>query len=242
MINWQIEKFASVESTMDIAHDRAGNGCAEGRVIVADEQTRGHGRRGNAWVSPVGNLYCSIILRPELAIRNSGQISFLTAVVLADTVMPMLSDDHIYQNKWPNDSLIDGRKFAGILLENGTSGHQLDYLIIGIGVNIVTAPQDKIDLASVVKNPIGKDEFLNALTLNFTMRLDQWRKHGFAPIRQAWLTHAKGLGGDIQVRLPQGDLGGKFNGLDENGALLLGLDQGLEKVIHSGEVFFGPMN
>jgi len=229
---WAIEKHDCLPSTMDEVHKRAALGAPEGLVVVAGEQTKGRGRRGNEWVAPPGNLYFSLLLRPVTDLRFIGQYAFLAAVALARTTSSSLRSEFSYTHKWPNDGLLNGRKFAGILLEGG-EGH----LALGVGVNIVSAPADKMAFNDAAARPYGAAEFLDVYLSHLSAILDQYAPEGFAPLRAEWLENAVGLNERITVRLPTARLEGIFNGLDEDGALLLGVADGTEKVIHSGEVY-----
>ena len=236
---WNIEVFDILPSTMDTAHERAKSHTSENPVIVAREQSGARGRRGNVWIAPPGNLYCSIIIKPQTDIKDVGQYSFIAAVALADIVKPLLDKEFTYQHKWPNDGLINDRKFAGFLIEGGINEVKERYLVLGIGVNIVSAPPEKACLAEAGAVGFSSDELLKLYLQKLDEYLEFYRNKGFKPIRDAWIKDAKGLNQDITVRLPHETLQGVFNGLDETGALLLKLDKGGEKVIHSGEVFFG---
>lgn len=238
-INWQVETFDTLPSTMDTAHEMARSNVQEGFVIVAKEQSDGRGRRANKWIGPLGNLYCSIILKPQGLSRDIGQHSFVAAVALADTVKKCLKPDLRYQHKWPNDGLLNDKKFSGILLEASLAPEgRVDYLIIGIGINIVSSPEDRAFLNDAAQTPFDSKALLEIYLQNLDLNLQSYREHGFAPVRAKWLKDAKGLHEDITVRLPQDTLKGFFNGLDDDGALILGLAEG-QKTIHAGDVFFG---
>ena len=139
--------------------------------------------------------------------------------------------------KWPNDVLGDGRKVAGILLEAvGPS------LAIGIGVNLAAYPGDTefpaISLAALGGKPILPPQALGVLAQNFAGWYEVWRADGFAPIRDAWLARAAGLGQRIRARLPDREQMGIFEGIDADGALLL-TEAGRTTAIAAGDVFFG---
>jgi BirA family biotin operon repressor/biotin-[acetyl-CoA-carboxylase] ligase len=126
------------------------------------------------------------------------------------------------------------------LLETGSiQNGYIDYLNIGIGVNIQNAPEDKICLHHVSKIKLNVPEFLDLLLKKFSDVIEIYRANGFAPIRDEWLSNAYGLNTQIQVRLPNEILLGEFCGLTEFGALELKLLSGETKIIHSGDVFFG---
>ena len=238
-ISWAVQHFDILPSTMDVAHETAKQGADEGVVIVTKEQNAGRGRHGNNWIGPPGNLYCSIILRPKIDIQNIGQYSFMVAVALGQSVAPLLKSGTVYQNKWPNDCLIDDQKFAGILIETGFNRNaELDYIAIGLGVNIANAPEGRNFLNNASDYNFNAEQFLPKFLESLESIINLSQEEGFHRIRELWLKNAKGLGDGLTVRLPNETLQGIFDGLDEDGALLLGLANGSQKMIHSGEVFY----
>lgn len=236
----QIAYFSALPSTMDEARRRAHESCMEGVAVQADEQTAGRGRLGNSWVSPKGNLYITVVLRPPRPIAQAGQISFVTALALADTFAAHGVPDDAIRLKWPNDVMLDGRKAAGILLESQMlpSG-QCDFLLIGTGVNLVAAPEDKACLNDY-KTGTSIHSFAATYMDALAARYANWLDHGFAPTREAWLQKAYNLGCDITARLPRETLAGVFSGIDVDGALMLDTaDKGRLRV-PSAEVHFVP--
>lgn len=238
MIKWDIQHFAEVTSTQDHALAEAHNNVAQGLVILADTQTKGRGRSGNGWTSFDGNLFCSILLRPRIEATQAGQYSFLTAIALNRTLSEMIDDSHTVLNKWPNDVLIDNRKVAGILLEAVLDSRDVEALIIGMGVNIANAPEDKISVNALTPRPETALSFLNAYLAQLGEVLDEYDREGFSGLREEWLDHAFGLSHSIKARLPHETLEGVFEGLETDGAMRLRLANGDIKVIHSAEVFF----
>lgn len=226
---FDIRYFDTVDSTMDIVRDLASQGIAEGLVVQGGEQTGGRGRRGNTWTSPKGNLYQSILLRPSVARMRWGELSFVIAVALADTVLQCGVDDEDIALKWPNDVLVKGEKLAGILIEAGD-----DFVIVGTGVNIQLAPEDKARLSDYTDLSIDqcRDIFLGCIKHYYSM----WQETGFAPIREKWMGKAYRLHEMIQARTPQSVHEGVFEGLDENGTLLLRLKNGEVQKVTSGEI------
>ena len=234
MPDWHILKFDELASTQDTAKEQAKAGAASGTVIVTKSQTAGRGRNGNVWDALTGNLLISILLRPNIEMAQAGQYSFMSAVALNRTLNEYLEEPHSILNKWPNDVLVDGKKIVGILLEL-----EDDALIIGIGVNIASAPADKICLHQVSRERVKAADFLNVFLANIHTVLEEYERDGFDGIREEWLDHAANLHQPITARLPQGSFDGVFEGLDTDGALRLRLANGEIKVIHSGEIFFG---
>ena len=230
----------SVGSTNDEARLLAENGASAGTIVWAKEQVSGRGRRGRTWESPAGNLYCSVILRPEVSPTVAAQLSFVTALALGEGLHGFLPTSAKLQYKWPNDVLIDGKKLSGILLESqiGDQG-KLDWLLIGTGVNIERFPEDT-DRPATSLNRIGiKLSVAGVLTAYIhalSTWLDRWKTVGFGSVREAWLNRAIGLGGAIEVRLPNETLSGIFEDLDTSGSLILTTPQG-RQVISAGEVF-----
>lgn len=237
---YRLVAHESVASTNDEARRLATDGAPDGTVVRALWQTAGRGRRGRAWDSQPGNLYCSLILRPERPVAEAAQFSFVAALALGEAVLPLLPDDVALCYKWPNDLLLDGAKVAGILLESGGTGSAApDWLVVGCGLNIahfpaVTDGYPATSLTAAGCPPIAVDGML----ARFLEAFDRWRREGIAALRAAWIERAAGLGEQIAVRLPNDELRGRFAGLDDSGALLLDLPDGARRVISAGDVYF----
>lgn len=228
--------LATVDSTNVEMRRRIQGGAPHLTLIWAEQQEDGRGRRGRGWSSPPGNLYCTLLLRPEPPVALWGQLSFVAAVALRDAVLRLSPGiDARLKLKWPNDLLLDGRKLSGILLEASGS----DWVMIGTGVNLASHPDGTetpatclSDIGSVVTPAQLLPIYAEALLAWF----QRWRHEGFAPVRARWLVGAIGLGGDITVRLADRSFAGRFAALDESGALLLEQPDGIRR-IEAGEVF-----
>lgn len=209
--------------------------------ITARQQMAGRGRRGNAWISPAGNLYASLLLFDPAPPQEAPQLSFVAGLAVHDAIAdcaPALREQLAL--KWPNDVLCGGRKLAGILIEAHSPAARLA-VAIGIGVNCRHHPAQTsypaTDLAEAGSDVSAENLFL-ALSGAMMRRLAQWRRGaGFARIRSAWLDRASGIGGDMRVRLPERELIGRGEALDESGRLLLRLADGSLEAIAAGEVF-----
>jgi len=125
--------FKEVDSTNEKAHSLALQGFKDGTVITSALQTKGRGRRGNRWHSPRGGLYCSIILRPHITTDESRLFEKIAGIAIWETIQQLVHRKPIL--KIPNDILIEGKKVAGILIETRSKKRNLDYVIIGIGIN-----------------------------------------------------------------------------------------------------------
>jgi BirA family transcriptional regulator, biotin operon repressor / biotin---[acetyl-CoA-carboxylase] ligase len=209
--------------------------------IVAREQTQGRGRRGNTWVSPRGNLYATLLLHDPAPPPQAPELSFVAALAVLDATAdraPMVA--RRLALKWPNDVLCGGAKLAGILLEGRMLGEKIA-VAIGIGVNCMHHPAQTsypaTDLAAAGAQ-VSADELFAALSGAMLRRLTQWRGGaGFAAIRRDWLSRAAGIGEPIRVRLPDCELFGRCEGLDDSGCLLLRRADGTLQSIAAGEVF-----
>ncbi len=238
---YRLVSFAEIDSTNDEAKRRAGEGAPQGTLVWARAQSAGRGRRGRSFVSPPGNLYMSILLRPDRPAASAAQLGFAAALALGDAMLPLLPRPEGLRYKWPNDVLIDGRKVSGILLESQAAGAgRLDWLVVGIGVNLVSFPEQvdypAISLAAAGARSVTVEALLEAIAGRFQSWYERWREEGFAPLRAAWLARVQGLGEAIRVRLQGEEASGRFAGLDEDGALLL--EDGMtQRRIGAGDVF-----
>lgn len=239
-------EFDEAGSTNAEAARMARDGAPDGTVVSARRQSAGRGRRGRDWVSREGNLYMSVLMRPAVPLAAAAGLSLVAAVAVGDTVCRFLSDPARVRHKWPNDVLVGGAKIAGILLESagGTRG-TVDWVVVGCGINVASHPQmDSLQATdlSAENDGAGQDvavrDVLTVLLDGLRIWRERWETAGIAPVRDAWLARARGLGEDIIVRLPREELRGRFDGLDEGGALLLRLSDGSVRTISAGDVFF----
>ncbi len=234
--NWQWVDLEETSSTNDEVKKLCAAAPSGKRFMVtARRQNAGRGRRGRGWVSLEGNLFVSFGL--EVAPQLLGQMTFVVGLSLLEAVRELAPQVDVCL-KWPNDVLVGGGKVSGILLEKAAG----NYLVVGVGVNIVAAPQcDNILYPVVSLKQAGvitdRTAFLHAFVRAYDRNLDCWKSEGFAPIRENWLKHAKNLGAGITVNMEKERKTGKFAGVDENGVLLLETPSGIEK-IYAGDIFY----
>lgn len=214
-------------------------GEREGLVIQALQQTRGRGRHGNEWSSPMGNLYTSLLLRPSCKTGQVGQMAFVVALALSSAMDDVMEDGHKKTLKWPNDILIDGKKVSGILLESKLDSHdRVDYVVVGAGVNIFAAPEGAVGLDTIKRERLAINHFRDMYLSNLLRYYNDWQNLGFAPIREAWLKQAHGVGAPMKIRLPETAYEGVFLGIDDVGTLMVDMGGEIKKFT-SGEVHFG---
>jgi len=208
--------------------------------ITAEQQSAGRGRRGRIWTSVPGNLHASLLLTDPGPAEHWPQLSFVAALAVHDAVVECAAEIRpMLGLKWPNDLLLAGAKFAGILIE-GEGREQEGAVAIGIGVNCTAHPAQAAypatDLAAVGA-PVSADALFASLSVKMPGRLAQWNSgHSFATIRADWLARAAGLGETIRVALPDRELAGRFEGLDGAGCLMLTGPDGAKTAVATGDV------
>lgn len=212
--------------------------------LLAHEQTAGQGRRLRVWHTGSGNLAASwmgFVAAPPV---KRAQMGFALALAAHDALQPWCRSSCL-RLKWPNDIQILDAKMGGILLESGSHPSGDSWLIAGIGINLLTAPllpdRPTICLRDALRDncaPPSAETLLTQIQTHF----DLWRcclqDEGFAPIRSAWLACAYGLHAPVRVEIGARTLIGRFQGLDENGAMLLERDNGEVISVSAGDVFF----
>lgn len=236
--------FDEIDSTNAEAARRAGAGDAGPYWLLAARQTEGRGRRGRSWTSEPGNLFITYLGVSDRPPGEIALLSFAVALAVADVADNVLGRAAALV-KWPNDVMVLGRKISGILLESGALGAGRTWVAVGIGINIASAPTDvdqPIAALSALAN--GKTISVESVEQVLRRRLGFWsgrlEREGFAPIREAWLARAHGMGAAATARLGNEEVAGFMRGLGVDGALELELPDGRTRLITAGEVFFGP--
>lgn len=212
---------------------RRGEVPREGAWLVADRQTAGRGRQGRQWLDAPGNFMGSTVVALREDDPIAATLSFVIALAVHAAAAMRLDDGATLQCKWPNDVLLDGAKFCGILLEREGS-----HVVVGVGVNLVAAPQLADREARAIGGPhAGRDAFAADLADCFAHELALWREGGAAVMFARWLGCAHPLGSPLAVHDGHGErIEGTFAGLAEDGALRLDLASGETRVIRSGDV------
>lgn len=215
------------------------SGAPNQHVYFAHCQTAGRGRQGREWVSPNGNLFATICVVPPIG-RNPAQLAFVAGLAVLDALSEAAPDVGLTL-KWPNDVLASGRKISGILIEAGDEGYA-----VGIGVNLISSPpDDKVRYpATDLKSISGPSQIITPETLlavicrHFSVWFQRWATDGFEPLRAVWLASAHGMGDTIAASIGTDRIEGLFQGLDEDGALVLEDASGDRRIITAGDVFF----
>ncbi|SES94468.1 biotin--[acetyl-CoA-carboxylase] ligase [Oceanicella actignis] len=229
------------------ARSRAAAGGWDGRPlwIMARRQLAGRGRRGAPWTAPEGNLNATLLMRPEAPAAQAALLSFAACLAVAELLDAHAPGGRVAL-KWPNDALLDGGKVAGVLLESEGAGPRLDWLAIGVGVNLAAHPQlppeargafPPTSLRAAGAMAPRPEEALEILAAAFARRAARMAREGFAPIREEWLARAARLGQTIEARLPGRVLRGVFEDVDGEGALVLRTGDGPVRIA-AAEVHF----
>jgi BirA family transcriptional regulator, biotin operon repressor / biotin---[acetyl-CoA-carboxylase] ligase len=238
---WRLLCYDRLASTNDEAKRLAREGAAEGTVVWAREQSAGRGRHGRQWVGIPGNLFVSFVLRPVCLPVAASQLGFVAALALGDALGGAAAPLAELRCKWPNDVLLNGRKFAGILLESETRvSETLDWVVLGIGVNVVAHPTgtDYPTTSLHEEGCRGLDAaaLLESFARHFLGWYETWQDDGFEPVRATWLHRAVGIGEAIVVRLDRQRVEGRFLGIEADGTLALETSGGARRIA-AGDVF-----
>lgn len=236
-------------ATVDSTNAEAARRAAGQKVplwILAEEQTGGRGRRGRPWASPRGNFHATLLLHPVEPPEVVALRSFAAALALRDACVALTGLPDAFALKWPNDVLLNGGKLAGILLEGTGQGAGMGYLAIGIGVNLIAAPDPAmvepgalrpVSLLAETGLRVTPGAFVDALAPAFARWEGVFRTQGFDPLRREWLAHAARIGQPIRARAGALLHEGIFETIDATGALVLrGSDGTL--AIPAADVFF----
>lgn len=212
--------------------------------IMARRQTAARGRRGRPWLQSDRNLAATLIYKPWATPAEAAKRSFMAANALFQA-LAIAAPGARLTLKWPNDVLLNGGKVAGILLESAGAGKVVDWLAVGIGVNLADAPvgitaggsTEPVSLRKSAGVEISPEDFLTLLANAYATQEAKYAAFGFARIREDWLEHAARLGDVIVARTGTEELVGVFETVDQDGSLVLMTAEG-QRIIPAADVFF----
>jgi BirA family biotin operon repressor/biotin-[acetyl-CoA-carboxylase] ligase len=249
---YRLAAFDSIGSTNAEAMSRAREGERGPLWFVTSEQTAGRGRRHRAWIAPRGNLASSILEVLDVSPAVAATLGFAAGLALESALRKLSveaslrsagSDDLNFSLKWPNDVLAGKRKLAGILLEaEAIAGDRLA-VVVGIGTNVVAAPQGTPTPATSLAAlgvQVGAEELFGALSDGWAEFRGIWDNgRGFGEIRRLWLARAAGLGQAVSIKSGGATIEGTFDTLDEQGCMVVRTIAGARVPISAGDVYFG---
>ena len=237
----EIAHFSELDSTNRTAKELAVEGAPEGTLVVAEQQTKGRGRIGRNWHSPFQEgIYASLILRPKLPPAEAPKITLVTGVSVAETLLALTPLKPAI--KWPNDILVGDRKICGILTETSTEMDAIDFVVVGVGINVNNRsfPDDLKETATSIYRETRKavdrvtlmQEFLRQFERSYFLFL----RTGFESIGKRWRELAMLLGKEVTVRMIDRTCRGRVLELDRDGALLIKCESGELERIYSGDI------
>lgn len=232
----------SLDSTNALAGDLAAGGAPEGACVLAEEQTGGRGRRGRIWLSPAyANLYISLLLRPALEADRAFVLTMLLALAAREGVEQATGVRAGI--KWPNDLYVEGKKLAGILTELTAKGKDVEYVILGLGLNVNWAPGRMGDLdrpaTSILAEtgvPADRGDLLVRILTLFEDSYLRLKAGEVDPFYRQWNEHCLVLGREVEIESQGEKICGTALRIDRDGALILRDPQGGEQRILHGDV------
>jgi BirA family transcriptional regulator, biotin operon repressor / biotin---[acetyl-CoA-carboxylase] ligase len=235
-----VHSFETVDSTNTLARSFADEGANEGTLVISEKQTAGRGRLGRRWISRSGeNLTFSLILKPRIPPDKIGLLPLAIAVGIAHGIVA--STNLPVRCKWPNDLLIGGRKFAGILMEGSINGDGLAFVVVGIGINVnqTAFPEDlsskATSLALTAGRPIDRISLFRNVLVSLEKDYDEFISTGFASVLPAWLELAPIVGTRVAADHQGLVITGRVTGLSPEGGLQLQTDSG-DHTLFAGDV------
>ncbi|MBP2634274.1 MAG: birA [Firmicutes bacterium] len=245
VLGQEIYYFGEVDSTNNEAKKLAANGCPEGTIVVAEAQATGRGRLSRGWFSPFGKgIWLSVVLRPPFGPMDAAKCTLMAAVGVNRAINKVTGTG--CGIKWPNDILWNGRKIVGILTEMSAEMDAINYVVIGMGINVnidefpddIAATAASLSIAS--GHQISRIKLLTAILSELESVYMLVKKTGFAPALAAWREESITLGQTVKVCGFESSFNGVAVDIDADGALLVETPQGIERVL-AGDVSIRPV-
>jgi len=241
IIGRDIQLFTTLVSTNTTAMELASKSNAEGTVVIAETQTGGKGRLGRKWISPKGNLYFSIILRPAIPTHKAPLITMAGAVAVASAIRSVCGVDAGI--KWPNDILISGKKVCGLLTEMSAEQDRIRHIVLGIGIDVNMRPDelppDIRALTTTLSEAKGSTVNRTVLLRQLLRDMDHWYRQFLvqdADVLAEWKKLNVTFGRRITVSGTGELLEGIAQGIDEDGRLIVKQNNGVLRLIAAGDV------
>ncbi|MBF0215486.1 MAG: biotin--[acetyl-CoA-carboxylase] ligase [Candidatus Omnitrophica bacterium] len=230
--------YSKISSTNDTAYALAEEGVKDGAVVIAEVQTGGKGRLGRKWVSPPGGLYFSLVLRPGLPLKDVQSVTLLAASAVSRSILNVTGVRTGI--KWPNDVFFKDKKICGILTEVKAHPDKLDYLILGVGVNVNTPvsklPAMSTSIKDVANYSTDRRALLSDILFEFEARYNELKDKGFGRLREECKKYSILLGNKVKITLHDRIIEGIAEDIDEIGALVVAGANGKKQRIFSGDV------
>lgn len=237
IIGKKILFFEEVDSTNNKAKQIA-LGENEGTVVISEMQTSGRGRRGREWYSPKGGVYVSFVLKPNVSPEKASQLTLVSSLALVETLNSM--DNNLNAKiKWPNDILISGKKISGILTELSADVEKINYIVVGVGINLNTEkgilPENGTSLKIEMKEEVSIKLFLKSFLEHYDSIYQEYINGKIDLIIERWKNNSDTLGKKVKIIGINETFEGLAKDIDENGALILQTKE-KEIKVYSGDV------
>lgn len=246
LLGREIVYFPAIDSTNNEAKKLAAAGCAEGTILLTEEQQGGRGRLSRGWFSPFGKgIWLSVVLRPRFLPQEAPKCTLMTAVAVVKAIRKVTGVP--CGIKWPNDILYQGKKLVGILTEMNAEMDAINHVVIGIGINANISPEDlPPDLAAIATSlqieagqPVSRRELLTEVLYELEQAYALVNAQGFDPILEQWRQLSVTIGQKVDVIGMNHRFSGVAADIDQDGALLVDTPAGQERVI-AGDVSIRP--
>ena len=232
----RIHYFEEVTSTMDIARGLARKGCADFTTVIAGRQKKGRGRLKRNWLSAGGGLYFTVVLRPEIPPGLTHRITFSASLIMARTLREMLGINAMV--KWPNDILVEGEKISGMLSEMEAEADRVSFVNVGIGVNVNNDPTPEVPAASSLKRLLGRQVSRKWILARFLDEFENKVKDAsFGNVISEWKRYTVTLNQKVRIVTTRDVTEGMARDVDEDGALVLELEDGSIRRVLYGDCF-----
>ncbi len=243
-------QYDTIDSTNAQAKREAAEGAAHGTLIMAEMQTAGKGRRGRIWESPAGaNLYFSLLLRPEFSAEKASMLTLVMALAVANGIKKTIqgcidcTEHSSPQIKWPNDIVIHGKKVCGILTEMSVKHNRIDYVVIGVGINVnrqefsTELAEKATSLEAECGESFLREEVLENILKLFERYYAVFEQQGnLAMLREEYEQMLVNRNREVCILDPKGEYRGIATGITETGELCVELPDGSTTNVYAGEV------
>lgn len=239
---WELVYLTETGSTNNDCKLMAEQGAKEGLLVVADRQNSGKGRRGRSWQSPKGTtISMSLLLRPTYETDAAPQVTLVMALAMADAVREVTGLEA--KIKWPNDIVVGGKKICGILTEMSLDMDTINYVVIGVGVNVNNDSfEDEIqETATSLKlqtgNTVSRASLIAVAMKYFEQYYEQFSKDlDMKNLKDRYQGYLVSMGKEVRVLDPKGEYVGVCRGINEAGELMVELQDGTVTCVYAGEV------
>ena len=210
----------------------------EGTVVISEMQTSGRGRRGREWYSPKGGIYVTFILKPNVSPEKASQLTLVSSLALVET-LNAINNNLNAKIKWPNDVLVSGKKISGILTELSSDMEKINYIVVGVGINLNTEkeilPENGTSLKIEMKEEVSIKLFLKSFLEHYDLIYQEYLNGGIDQIIERWKNNSDTLGKKVKIIGINETFEGLAKDIDENGALILETKE-KEIKVYSGDV------